>query len=248
MTPKLNRTMKALRRAGMTSSMKAIHIIAARGGKGWHYHVHLLLEFPAGAASPEMLRRIYFQCAKPELCFATPDSSRLVIAAGPAIPECAADDGNLDFWNESESALVRAVQYPIRDLAQGVNAVRLGNDRARVRECVHELLVHGGGWKLRQTSGRWRKYPPAEPERERPPEHEPAESDSGSTPPPSQAVAYGTIISLFKRAVRGDAEARNLFRSFELTARNRSDFARRFVRFCRIASGGAHFQEAASGP
>lgn len=244
MTPKLRRVQDRLKRAGVLAGMRAVHIVASSVGPGWHYHVHLLLEFPAGVTNAEKLRALYVDAALPEFVQCGEDAARLVVAAGAAIPEAAEDDGQMDFWRESRSAVMRAIQYPVRDLAQGLTAARLGKDGARLAECVGELLKKSSGWKLRQTFGRWRKPAPVL--------SSPAVVEVPSEPPPVSSspaakrvmaaggkdTGLGTVPRLYSRARKGDREAGSIFRDLEATVSNSSEFSRRFVAFCRRAWDG----------
>lgn len=244
MNPKVRRMMDRLKRAGVLAGMRAVHIVASSSGRGWHYHVHLLLEFPAGVIDADKLRAMYVDAALPEFVQCGEDAARLVVPAGAAIPEAAEDDGQMDFWRESRSDVMRAIQYPVRDLAQGLTASRLGKDGARLAECVGELLRNSAGWKLRQTFGRWRKPPPEGEPVVADVEVEDREPRSTSTAARrvllsgGSATGLGSVTRLYSQARKGSVEAAEIFRDLEATVSNSSEFARRFVAFCRRAWDG----------
>lgn len=244
MVPKVRRLLRVLKSMGMTAGMRADHIVASGAGRGWHYHVHLLLEFPGGRMTPDVLRRLYVEAAGREFVQAEEDASRLVVAAGPAIPEALTEDGQMDFWREARSAILRAIQYPVRDLAQGLTASRLGKDGERLRECVGTLLRDSSGWKLRHTFGRWRKAPvlPAAGESDGVEADQRTESTSGAAKrvraAGGKATGLGSVIFLYRQARTGDVGAKEVFRDLEGCVANASEFARRYVDFCRRAWDG----------
>jgi hypothetical protein len=239
MLRKLRRFMKWLKKADCLAYMRAHHIIASKRGEGWHYHVHLLLEFPGGRMTTQVLIDAYDAAAAPEESTRDPNSCRLVVAAGPAIKELAKDEGQLDFWNESPSAVARAVQYPIRDLAQGVSAMRLGDDGDRLRECVTELVRESNGWRLRDVGGRWKRKPPTPEDPEEGAEERDASAASSAVPGcEGECRGVGTVHRVMKRALAGDPEARGWLYALECSARNQTEFAKRLVAFCRWAGAG----------
>ena len=149
--------LERLKAAGMVSGASSAHTPWSAASNGWHYHVHLVLELPAGEWDCEKLRALYREVAGCEEVQTDDKCASIVCSAGPADGSLVGASDQPDFWVEQKSGLAAAVQYPVRDIAQGVSAERLGGDRQAVATCVRVLLDHAKGWKLRRTFGQWRK-------------------------------------------------------------------------------------------
>lgn len=239
MAPKQRRYMRWLTRLGLIGAMTTVHVVWSKGGGGWHYHVHVLVEMPLGSASRSSLLDGWSSCAGGEYIVTEEEQCRLVLAAGPAVAELRDDGGDADFWQESHGPVAKAVQYPMRDMAQGVSAWRLGGDLERVREAATELQRSSSGWKLFRAWGRWRKLCPAAVAAEEVKVDEVTDgTDSEKSAPPCKAEGVGTVHRLWKEARAGNAFARSVFEALEPTVRNASEFAKRFVKYCRLASTG----------
>lgn len=237
-----------LKDEGMVSGASCAHPVWSQSSQGWHYHVHLLIEMPAAwrdsrgrPMTPRRLRAMYRLLRWGHDVQARKESSSRVVSAGPADVALADGSTDPDFWTESKSGLAAAVQYPVRDIAQGISAKRMGGDREQVAACVEELLKHAKGWKLRRTFGQWRKKPPerpqaatAAPERVVP---EAEKAVSAASPPGAAKVqVFGTVHRCSRQAARGDKLSQLLFVALESSCRNDTDFGKRFVSFCRQAA------------
>jgi hypothetical protein len=245
MVPKERSYLAWIKAHGLVSGSLTTHIVWSDRVGGWHYHVHLLLEFPPGVWSVNKLRLLWHGVSaeggrgrRPEWSQYGADSSRLVVAAGGPISELKDDEGEPDWWTESKGPLAAAVQYPVRDMAQGVSAARCGGDRERVRECVAVLLKYARGWKLRRTFGRWRTKPPVIVELEPDADAEKKKAAAGGSAPAGEDQRWklGTVHRIAKQARQGMAGARAVFAALELSCKNNSDFGKRFVAFCRSLS------------
>lgn len=231
--------LKDLKRHGLIAGMVATHIISAKSSDAWHYHIHLMLELPEGKFSEDDLLDRWQGVAlatTAELVNVTRNGTqcRLVVPAGPAVPELLHDSGQAEFWDESPNKIAAALQYPIRDACQGIGAARLGGDEERMRDCAEELLRVGGGWKLRRTLGRWRRavnIDVAKPLRDKLIE----EGKIAAKPKKESRVCVGRVVSLYRKAVLGDFEAKRIFARLETKVRNSSEYAKRFLTFCRFA-------------
>jgi hypothetical protein len=233
---KQRRFMRWLSRRGLVAAMTTAHIVWSKSSDGWHYHTHVLAELPAGEWSVDRLLSGWKEAAKGEYVETGEEQARLVVAAGEAVAELRDDAGDSDFWSESKGPVARAVQYPLRDLAQGVSAWRLGGDMDRVREAARELLRSGGGWKLFRAWGRWTKVCPAALVAvAKQDQVEAEERDKAGAAPKGEPEGIDTVHRLYRRARAGEYFARKVFCALEPTVRNASDFAKRFVAFCRSA-------------
>jgi hypothetical protein len=244
-----------LKDLGMISAASCAHPIWSENRDGWHYHVHLLIEIDwrsllpsrchTVGASPDVLVQLHRRCTRRlramyrllrwgQSVQCKERSSSCVVGAGPADPDLLSSTSEPDFWTERSTGLAKAVQYPVRDIAQGISAKRMGGDREQVAECVAVLLLNAKGWKLRRTYGQWRKKPPdivapvTEPDKE--------EKGAAASPPPTPARVFGTVHRCSRFAVKGDVVLRGIFTALEASIRNDTDFGKRFLSFCRAAS------------
>lgn len=231
---KFRRYMRSLGASGLVAGMATTHIVWSQRGRGWHYHVHCLLEFAEGTLCTSDLLAVWRSTDLSEDLSDDESAARVVLAAGPALVDLHADDGDLEFWGEARSEAAKAVQYPLRDMLEGLSAFRLGSDPAVIRAALEELYVSTSGARLRECYGRWRKKPEpvaavaAVEDRE-------CVAAPASAPGLAAVVLLGTVSMLWRRARAGDGEAQVVFRGLERSIANHSDFARRFVAFCRLA-------------
>jgi hypothetical protein len=235
MRPKERRFLDHLKGAGLLAGASVSHIVWSKYANGWHFHIHLLLEVEHGTWDVESLKELYRTTAYEEVQ-TNEGVCSLVVGAGAADPALGQEHPDLDFWSESSTALAKAVQYPVRDIAQGVTAEKLGGDSDRVAECVAVLLKHAKGWKLRRTFGRWRKAAPKiAPVVEK--DDGSGKTAAAAAAPAAPTVRLGTVNRLAKAARLGDAKAQDVFRRVEASIRNNTEFGKRFVAFCRLCSG-----------
>jgi hypothetical protein len=237
MAGRQRRYMRWLDGVGLIGAMTCAHVVWSGRAGGWHYHVHVMVELPVGVMNKERLLQKWVDLAEGGKCHTDEHQARLIVSAGGPILELAEDSGDTDFWHESKGPVARAVQYPLRDLVQGVSAWRLGGDEVQLRRCAFELVTQACGWKMFRAWGRWRKAcPAAEKEAEGA-----ADAEDVSAGAPGPAVGLGTVGRLWRAARSGDQAARAVFRGLEKSVRNESSFAARLVRYCRLAgadSGG----------
>lgn len=233
MEPKQRAYMRWLTGQGMTAAMTVVHVTWNDDRKAWHYHTHVFFECPAGTLKRGRILTQWARVSAPERVYLGRDSQvRRVLAAGPAIGELKDDQGDADFWNESTAAVAKAVQYPMRDLAQGVTAWRLGGNPEQLRECATQLVNQTGGWKMFRAWGQWRHACPEAVEEEAD-DAEVGEEKAAAAP----AKDLGSVVRVWREARAGSPWARLAFRSLEAGCRNQSDFAKRFVKYCRAAWG-----------
>lgn len=243
MAPRQRAFMRWLDRVGMTAAMTTTHVVWSTRGDGWHYHVHVLAEVPAGLTCAQALKDKWVEVADGDAQHREGEWVRLVRAAGPPIASLREDGGDPEFWKESRDPAARAVQYPLRDLAQGVAASRLGGDPVRVEVAAREFVTTAAGWKLYRAWGRWRKACPAALAADAAAVKGEAataedEGKGKAAAPGSKGTPLGTVRQVWFAARRGEEWARGAFADFERTVSNASDFARRFVAYCRMARAG----------
>lgn len=235
MAPKQRAFMRWATGQGMTAGMTAVHCTWSPRSNGWHYHVHVLAEFAAGSMSKDRLLDKWAAIDARHRVDREGQQARLVQAAGPPIAGLEGDSGDADFWNESPSEIAKAVQYPLRDLVQGITAWRLGGDAEQLRECATQLVRQAAGWKMFRAWGRWRK---SAPEVEGATDEQTGEAADVAACP-AKPEPMGTVGRLWREARAGNSAAREAFRLLERSARNSSDFAQRLVKYCRFAWGGS---------
>lgn len=234
MAPKQRSYMRWLTRRGLIGAMTAVHVVWSTRAEGWHYHVHILVELPAGTMTlRELLDQWVKEGGEGEHRVGE-KQARMVVSAGGPIVELREDGGDTDFWSESPSAVARSVQYPLRDLASGVNASKLGGDREQMDKCARELVRDAQGWKMFRAWGDWRQPPPPPPSEEKSDEQEKADAPAA----PGSADPLGTVGRLWRRARAGDEVVREVFRRLEASVKNDSDFGVRLVRYCRLCQQG----------
>lgn len=239
MAVKQRRYLRALTARGMVAGMTTVHVVWSKAGEGWHYHVHVLAEMPGGRTTAVELLEWWSSAAGGEYVQTGEEQSRLVLGAGGPVAELRDDQGDSDFWSESKGPVARAVQYPLRDMAQGVSAWRLGGDLERVREATAEIQRSATGWKMFRAWGRWRKVCPAAVVAEvKEDGDESSDTEAKKAPPGQSEEALGTVHQLHRRAKAGEEFAKSIFVALEPTVRNASDFAKRFVAYCRVAITG----------
>lgn len=214
----------------------------------WHYHVHALLEFPAGRFSTE--KKPYKKGTHDvsmELAAkwqevgdrfddgVSPLFNHRLLAAGGAIASLREDGGDVEFWSESKDKTARVIQYPMRDLAQGITAWRIGGDSGTMGERVRELVEDGRGWKMRRAWGRWRKRCPDELAAAKELEQQEATPETEGSSAPAPSAPLGTMRRVFLAARGGHAWALEAMAGLEASVRNDTRFARRLVAWCRAA-------------
>lgn len=246
MEPKLRRFMRWATRVGMTSALVAHHLKWSERYGGWHYHVHGLLEFPADTFTVEraegggeesgalgsqwqVVARGFGEAVRPLW-------NRRLVQAGGAIRELAEDSGDPDFWSEGAAGVARVVQYPLRDLCQGMCSWRISQVGDEQYERAREVARSTLGWRMNRCWGRWRHKCPAAVAAELAEKADQTKKDpeSGNCAP-GAASPLGFVHRIWKMARGGDAQCRAWLKALERTCRNDTEFARRLVAFVRAA-------------
>lgn len=246
MCTKQRQFMRWMSRVGMDAAMTTTHIVWSLRKDGWHYHVHCLIDMPAGLTCERSMWEKWREISNGEPPEEWGDAVRLVAGAAGPILSLREDAGDPEFWRESRDGAARAVQYPMRDLAQGISASRLGGDPERMEKAAEELVISAAGWKLFRAWGKWRKACPAAAAADAAVaagEAATAEDEGKEKKPaaPKPKEALGTVRAVWFAARRGEVWARVVLKEFERTVSNSSEFAKRFVRWCRLGwdPGGA---------
>lgn len=225
-------------RRGMTAAMTTTHIVWSERKNGWHYHVHCLLEFLAGTVDLAQLWAEWREISNGEPPADAGQAVRLIRGSGGPIVALREDGGDPEFWKESRDVSARAVQYPMRDLAQGISAARLGGDPARMELAARELVVKAAGWKLFRAWGTWRRACPAALAADEVARRGEAATAKDEGKPAAKVAgspreSLGTVRSVWFKARAGEGWAREALREFERSVSNASPFAKRFVSWCR---------------
>lgn len=233
MAPKQKRYMRWLTRRGMVAGMTTVHMVWSERSSGWHYHVHVMADMGGTEIAHRELLEQWVIEGKGERVRVADEQAKLVVKRGGPITELADDAGDLDFWHESKGPVARAVQYPLRDLVQGVSATRLGGAVEQVDACARELVRDAAGWKCFRAWGDWRKACPVEKEEE---DEGEGDGEDGAAAP-AAATPLGTVPRVWREAREGQEAAREAMRALERSVCNESDFAKRLVGFCRSCLG-----------
>jgi hypothetical protein len=231
MAPKQRDYMRWLTRRGLAGAMTCVNIVWSPRAEGWHYHTHILVDLPAGSMTQMELLEQWKKMGKEGEHRVGDKQAQLVVAAGGPIADLKDDGGDTDFWQESKGDVAKRVQYPLRDLVQGVSAWRLGGDEDRIKLCAAELVRDAAGWKMFRAWGAWRKAVELKKEGE----DGKSEDDEAASAVPAGPVPLGTVGRLWRAARKGNSLACQAFRALEKSVKNDSDFAKRLVRYCRLA-------------
>jgi hypothetical protein len=108
-----------------------------------------------------------------------------------------------------------------------------------MERCAHELVTAAAGWKLFRAWGRWRHACPAAAAADKAVaagEAATAEDEGKKKPaaPGPAKESLGTVRQVWFAGRRREPWAVAALREFEQTVSNASDFAKRFVRWCRL--------------
>jgi len=230
--PRLESWRRTARANGGVAGQLSHHVVWSHEAEGWHYHIHTLTEFANDDVTCATVRRWYDDLRSPDEPHSAETSSRLIAERGPAIRALESDEGEMHMWTESSDAVARMVQYPVRDIAQGFSAQKLGADGLSLDNAVGELVVALHGKRLHETWGTWREPPPEDPSDTVTDAEKPGE-DAKPAVCPGPTRDLGTVHRLMRQALGGDVTARAAFVLLEKSVRNDSDFAKRLVSFIR---------------
>lgn len=222
-----------LKREGMTAGMLTTHIVWSRRSEGWHYHVHLVVQADHNVLSTASLINWWADTGGAEAKNVSSMQSRLIVVAGDPIESLEHDDGQPLFWKESNVTVARSIQYPVRDMLQGVTMFRLGGDPGAIESKMEELYAASTQWKMRRTLGQWRKVPPlAAPAPVKDVEGA-DDGDAGASSAPCKKSLVGTVSKIWKSARAGNFAARMILKELEASIANSTEFSKRFILFCR---------------
>lgn len=225
--------LRRLRAHGLASSMVTIHIVWSESVGGWHYHAHLMLDVD------ERKSAFFFCDMWCGICLEDGERvsqvhTRIVAEMGGAIESLENDDGDADLWSEVSDDVGRAVQYPIRDMAQGASMWKLGSDTIGVQARAVELVRVAKGWKVHRCWGIWRT---AAPEKcvaaDDADSVDEGKNDSLASP---GSVSIGVMDRVFWEARGGKQICVEALRALERTVRYDGPFAKRLVEFVRACT------------
>ena len=150
------RAYAGLRKIGMRSGLATYHVKRSRGG-GWHYHCHLVTEFPEGIDEETLYQGLNERWRK---VVSKHESHRdykelfmrHVCDAGPALVGMK-ENTQLDFWSESQDQVETLLHYVIRDVLQGIESWVACMEREQ--DCF-DFCEFMGAAKRHRTYGKWR--------------------------------------------------------------------------------------------
>ena len=240
LAPKVRAWMRWATNRGLAGAMTTTHVVWSKRADGWHIHTHVFVEMEAGSVTRDELWEKWNEVSVGECAKPLDEGWRLVRAAGPMIGALKDDQGDPEFWKESRDDVARSVQYPLRDMSQGVSAWRMGGDPVKVEAACMQMVTELHGAKLFRAWGAWRKACPealAAEAAERGADEQGGkeDGDAGKAAPGKSGVPLGTVRSVWFRARKGVSWARQAMKDFESSVSNSSEFARRFVLYCRAA-------------
>ena len=217
----------------ITSGVVTEHIKWSVNAKGWHCHYHVFAECSSG----ERIADVWLLAAK-EVEFRHHTDPYVRHVAGPGEQILDLDPAQGEFWQESQSEIAKAVQYVVRDVAEGPNPHAL--DQVP-QQAFEEYAVVMSNCKLHRCLGKWRRKPaPAAC----PTEEATADaSDSGSVPASSEEYCVGTVDAVLSGADLAEHHSFLLF-LLDQAGGNRSEFGKRLravvtmVRYYQEKGGG----------
>ena len=145
-----------LRKAGLQSALATYHVKPSTK-YGWHYHCHLVAEFPEGVDEETLYQGLNERWRT----VVSKDVSHLdykdlfmrhVCDAGPAL-EGMKDNTQLDFWSEPQDQVETLLHYVIRDVLQGIESWVACMEREQ--DCF-DFCEFMGAAKRHRTYGKWR--------------------------------------------------------------------------------------------
>jgi len=143
-----------LRGCGMRSALASYHM-KRRGNSGWHFHCHLVVELEPGLDGGAVmgdLEKGWERAKRDPLALGSTWFARKVCDAGGAMLGLG-EKAQGEFWGEARDEAQRALQYVVRDTAQGVEdwvGVQFHVERST------ELAEALDNAKLHRLYGAWR--------------------------------------------------------------------------------------------
>ena len=212
-------------RRGLSAGLLTIHTTWSRFG-GWHLHGHLLCEVePGGADGAAALGWWRDQCSaeNPERDTSGAGFVRVVVQAGGPLVVTDFHADAVDAGAVERMAVCRALDYPLKDVYQGVATRAMRNaPEAALRElvsCVKRLRRH-------RLIGRWRAKAP---------EAAATGNEAAVAAVPTMGESLGRLDVIRESARSGDWFAAALLREFESGYSGPCASSVMFVAFCRAA-------------
>jgi len=144
-----------LKGLGMRSALATYHVKPSWRG-GWHYHLHLMVEWKEGVTSDNVLAGVETAWNKALKCLTgmeKPVFVRKVCDAGGPITGMG-EQTQMEFWQESGDAVGKALQYIMREILQGVEG---WIEKVNTDVLCEEFATALSGAKLHRLYGVWRK-------------------------------------------------------------------------------------------
>lgn len=149
------KAMRWMRKAGLRGGLTTYHLIR-NGFNAWHWHAHLVVELKDGvdgetffSGTEDAWRSAKGRLGKDDI----PIFGRRVCRQGVAMTGLV-ENGQMDFWSESQSEVEKAIQYVVRDVLQGVERWIA---QCETSELVEEFCRGVEGAKMHRLVGEWRQ-------------------------------------------------------------------------------------------
>lgn len=224
-----------LRRLGMRAGLATYHTKWSTCG-GWHYHLHLAVEWGGesdGEREGERLevkwRKELRGAGEPEV----PLFRRVVCGPGPAM-SFEAEQAQGEFWGESTDPVEQALQYILRDVLQGVEAWTSGLSSPTE---VADFVCAIEGTKGRRLYGDWRLPVPVEPDEQTAAGGEAAGGTETQGKEREEWLKLGSMDAVLSAAANGVTLMVEALRLLMSTRANKGAVFRRLEGAVRLACG-----------
>jgi hypothetical protein len=192
-------------------------------GSHWHYHAHLMVECQTQEGLESWMRRFVdrWRAMVEEECGVSEDMHLGVMCGPGSVMDFGKDSAQGDFFEESSNVIVRALQYGLRDVVQGVERWVTGELGEHM---VAEFLIALGGAKLHRLYGNWRHK--AEKVEEEP-------GEKAAVVEKAQCISCGSVSAVVADALAGVEFAVSLLRTLLTMYSGKTDVYRRLSSFLR---------------
>jgi hypothetical protein len=222
---------RSLKELGFRSMLVTWHVKRTRMA-GWHYHAHLVIEWPDGVSAEDKCLAISeaWRCVVAKAEEPThPVFYRHVAPEGAALTTLA-KDGQSEFWAVSPDPIGELMQYCVRDVVQGIESWVEGVEGGQL---IEEFMQGVADAKLHRLYGQWRDAVV---------EVEEAEEESGKDPEKATDetkgemgwLRLGSMDAVIKEAKEGITACREFLKAVASNYSNKSGVSVRLDRVCHF--------------